>query len=252
MPLLDPVVWAMILPLAGFAGVVKGAVGFAMPMILISGLGTFLAPDLALAGLILPTVLSNVLQVARAGVRAAFEASRAFSVYIAIVLVMIALTAQLVRFLPDATMFLAIGIPITLFALTQLLGWRPKVAGGPGGRTGVAVALFAGFLGGISGTWGPPTVAYLTALDTPKKIAVAVQGVVYGTGSAVLLLAHINSGVLTAERAGFSALLCLPAAVGMAVGFRIQDRLDQERFRRVTLLVLVVAGLNLVRRGLVG
>jgi uncharacterized protein len=32
----------------------------------------------------------------------------------------------------------------------------------------------------------------------------------------------------------------------------VQDRLDQEVFRRVTLIVLVVAGLNLVRRALMG
>ena len=39
------------------AGVIKGMVGFAMPMIMISLLGIFLPPDVALAGLILPTLL---------------------------------------------------------------------------------------------------------------------------------------------------------------------------------------------------
>jgi len=38
----------------------------------------------------------------------------------------------------------------------------------------------------------------------------------------------------------------------MWVGFRVQDRLDQQVFRRVVLSVLIVAGLNLVRRGLFG
>jgi hypothetical protein len=32
----------------------------------------------------------------------------------------------------------------------------------------------------------------------------------------------------------------------------VQDRIDQATFRKVTLIVLVVAGLNLVRRGLFG
>jgi hypothetical protein len=32
----------------------------------------------------------------------------------------------------------------------------------------------------------------------------------------------------------------------------VQDRLDQARFRRFTLVVLALAGLNLVRRGLLG
>jgi uncharacterized membrane protein YfcA len=34
------------------AGFVKGAVGFAMPMIMVSGLGTLLSPELAIATLI--------------------------------------------------------------------------------------------------------------------------------------------------------------------------------------------------------
>jgi len=41
------------------AGVVKGMVGFAMPMIMISGMSSFISPELALAGLILPTLSTN-------------------------------------------------------------------------------------------------------------------------------------------------------------------------------------------------
>ena len=44
--------------------------------------------------------------------------------------------------------------------------------------------------------------------------------------------------------------LVIPASIGMIVGFYVQDRLDQEKFRYLTLIVLVVAGLNLIRRGL--
>ncbi|PUB14804.1 hypothetical protein [Yoonia sediminilitoris] len=57
--------------LAFLGGVVKGTVGFAMPMILISGLSMFLSPEIALADLILPTLSSNIWQVMRQGVVAA-------------------------------------------------------------------------------------------------------------------------------------------------------------------------------------
>jgi hypothetical protein len=50
------------LALALFAGFVKGAVGFAMPMILVSGFAVFLPQELALAGLILPTLVTNLSQ----------------------------------------------------------------------------------------------------------------------------------------------------------------------------------------------
>ncbi|MDJ1008892.1 MAG: sulfite exporter TauE/SafE family protein [Paracoccaceae bacterium] len=252
MPTLEPTIWAAVVAIALFAGLVKGAVGFAMPMILISGLGTFLAPELALAALILPTVASNLLQAARGGLRNAIAATRTHRIYLAIVLVMIVLSAQIVLLLPDGVMFLLIGVPITLFAALQLVGWRPRVAAHLRRATEVTIALFAGFIGGIAGVWGPPTVLYLTALETPKREAVQIQGVVYGLGAVTLLAAHLNSGVFTGERAAFSALLCIPAGLGMLAGFWLQDRMDQERFRSITLAVLVVAGLNLIRRGLVG
>jgi uncharacterized protein len=35
---------------------------------------------------------------------------------------------------------------------------------------------------------------------------------------------------------------------GMLAGYMVQDRLDQVRFRQATLIVLVLTGLNLLRR----
>ena len=56
--------------------------------------------------------------------------------------------------------------------------------------------------------------------------------------------------MLNAATLPVGVLMLLPVLLGMGLGFAVQDRLDQERFRRVTLAVLVLAGLNLLRRGL--
>jgi hypothetical protein len=45
--------------------------------------------------------------------------------------------------------------------------------------------------------------------------------------------------------------MVVPAVIGMLIGFQFQDRLDQAKFRKITLAVLVIAGLNLIRRGLI-
>ena len=58
------------------AGFVKGATGFAMPMIMISGLGSFLAPEVALAALAMPTLVSNLWQAVRQGIPAARASAR--------------------------------------------------------------------------------------------------------------------------------------------------------------------------------
>ena len=70
----------------------------------------------------------------------------------------------------------------------------------------------------------------------------------YGLGAVALVAAHTLSGVLNAQTVKFSALMLVPALLGMWVGMRIHDRIDQTTFRRITLWVLLIAALNLLRR----
>lgn len=235
-----------------FAGFVKGAVGFGMPMLMISGLATVLPGEVALAALILPTVASNVFLSFREGWRAAWAAMVTFRVYLVVLLAVLMLSAQLVNLLSGPALFVAIGVPVVGFSLIQLMGWQPRVPPRYRLRVEAAVAGVAGFFGGLSGVWGPPTVAYLTATHTPKAEQMQVQGVLYGLGAVALVVAHVRSGVFNGHTAPLSALMLVPAGLGMVLGTWLHDRMPQAAFRRVTLVVLVVAGLNLLRKGLMG
>lgn len=236
---------------AFLAGAVKGMVGFAMPMVLISGLSMMLPPQLALAGLILPTVVTNGIQALREGRAAAMSSIRQFRIFLSVGLVFLLGSAQLISLVPSQAFLLMIGIPVTFFATIQLLGVRLSLSE-QSPKIEAAVGAVTGFIGGISGVWGPPTVAYLTALNTPKSEQLRIQGVIYGLGALALVVAHIGSGVLRAETVPFSAALTLPALAGMWLGLRMHDRIDQATFRKATLLVLMIAGANLLRRGVFG
>ncbi len=247
--LLTPAMLTLAFAISVLGGFVKGTVGFALPMILISGLGSFMPPDLALGALIVSAVVTNIWQAARNGLAAAVHSARLHWRYLAILGVCLFASAQLVSVLSPSAMFLILGVPVTVFALLQLIGWRPTIK--PRNRRPVefGVGAFAGGIGGLSGVWGPPTVLYLTALDTPKDEQMRVQGVVYGVGATLLAVAHLKSGVLSSTTAPLSALLLIPSLIGVACGFALQSRINQALFRRLTLVVLVIAGLNLIRRG---
>lgn len=250
-PMLTPQDMMLALAVAFLGGWVKGIVGFAMPMILVSGLSIFLPPDLAIAGLILPTLVTNGVQALREGLPAAVSSVRQFRVFLIVGLVFLLAGAQLVSLVPARTFLLMIGIPVSFFAMIQVLGLRLTL-NNPSARIEAGIGAVAGFVGGMSGIWGPPTVAYLTALNTPKAVQMRVQGVIYGLGAVALMVAHFGSGILRTETVPFSAALIAPSLVGMWIGLKLQSRIDQSVFRKVTLLVLLVAGLNLLRRGLVG
>ncbi len=250
--LLSPTALFACLGITLFAGTIKGMVGFAMPLIMISGMGSVVAPELALAGLLIPTLVGNLWQGFRQGVRAALASLKAFRLFIIVGGVMLVISAQMVRVIPSQAMFILIGVPVTLFTLLQLWGWRPRIAPEHEPIAQVGVGALAGAMGGFSGTWGPPTVLFLTALDTPKLDQVRIQGVLYALGSVVLSAAHVGSGVLRWETLPFALATLPPALLGMWIGFRLQDRIDQRLFQRATLIVLIFAGLNLIRRGLMG
>lgn len=244
--------WAFAIAVSLLGGFVKGVVGFAMPMIMISLLGSILPPEKALAALILPALVTNLWQALRGGLAAAAGSALLHWRFIAMVMLFIALSAQLVTLLPAQVLYLALGVPVMVFALAQLLGWTLTIARHHRRRAELGIGALAGMIGGLSGVWGPPSVMYLTALNVPKVENMRVQGVVYGIGAVTLFFAHLQSGVLNAATAPLSLVLVVPCVIGLALGFALQDRIDQVLFRRLTLLVLVVAGANLLRRGLFG
>lgn len=243
--------WALLAAATIFfvAGLAKGAVGFALPMIAISGLGAFLPAETAIALLILPALASNLWQSFRTGARAAFGSLWRRRITLLTLLPMIALSAQLVPALDDRAIFLILGIGVTAFSAAQLAGFRPPPPKRPA-LTEAGVGLVAGFFGGVAGVWGPPILLYLIALDTPKTEQVRTMGVAFLLGSVVLAGGHLASGALNAATIPLSVAMIAPVMVGMALGLALHDRMNAGAFRRATLAVLVLAGLNLLRRAL--
>ena len=246
--------WALVAALGVtlFAGIVKGAIGFGVPLIILSGLTLFLDPLLAVAGLVLPALISNLVQVARHPRAEIWDAVQEHWRYIAMVCVLILGVSQLVVYVPERVFLLILGVPVMVLSVVQLAGVTFSI---PPERRRVAewsIGGLTGILGGFTGSWGPLTVLYLIALEMPKMRQLLVQGVVYSLGAAFLLVGHLQSGVLNAVTIPFSALLLVPIYIGMLIGFWLGAKLDAALFRKLTLLLLVVAGANLVRRGLLG
>ncbi|MBN8631567.1 MAG: sulfite exporter TauE/SafE family protein [Rhodobacterales bacterium] len=233
-----------------FAGFVKGAVGFAMPMILVSAFAVFLPQHLALAGLILPTLVTNLSQAFRQGVGPAVETTRTYRRFLIATVACIAISAPFADMIPRFVYLLMLGLPITIFAALQLMGKSLAIQLHHRDRAEWGLGVIGGLYGGVSGIWGPPLLVFLLSTGADKLTMIRAQGVVFLIGAVTLLAAHLTTGLLNPQTLGFSAVLCLPALVGLFIGYRVQDRLDQARFRRWTQGLLVVTGLNMVRLAL--
>ncbi|MFS4437915.1 sulfite exporter TauE/SafE family protein [Paracoccaceae bacterium GXU_MW_L88] len=232
------------------AGTVKGATGFALPVLAIGLMAMFLPPKIALAGMLLPTLVTNGLQAFRFGIGEADRMLRRYWRLNIVLLVIVALVAQLVIGIPDRLFFSILGLAVTAFALLQIAGVRLSIA--PENRVVAqyVVGVIAGITGGLSGVWGPPVIMFFMAMDTEKREMATALGVNFFLGIVTLTIAHLYSGLLNAETLKFSAILTLAAIAGQQLGFRIQDKLDQKKFVALVRWVLLIAGLNLLRRAI--
>ncbi|HSF94279.1 MAG TPA: sulfite exporter TauE/SafE family protein [Thermohalobaculum sp.] len=248
----DPLILIAACAIMAFGGFVKGAVGFALPMIAIGGLGSFMPAQDTVAILIFPTVLTNFWQTMRQGTGAAGETLGQFWKLNLLLGLTIGVAAQWVPDIPSAGLFVFLGVLISTAAGLQLAGWRPRAPGQAGPRMALEIVtgLVAGVCGGLSGVWGPPVLFFLIALECEKTLQIRALGLAFTVGSIILVPAHLMSGLLNRATLPFSALMCVPVALGMVAGLRWQDRMDARLFRRLTLVVLCLAGLNLLRRGL--
>ncbi len=191
-------------------GFAKGVVGFALPLIALSVMGSFVPYQVAVALLIVPTLVSNLFQALRNGIGPAWGSLREFWRLNLVLVVTIALSAQLVVALPDRLLFGLLGVVVSAFGASQLAGWQPRFPMRHRARVETGVALVGGFFGGLSGIWGPPLVMYLLAVGLPKTEMVRVQSLSFLLGSLVLLLRASALG--GAERGDAAGLVLAGAA----------------------------------------
>ncbi len=247
---LPPGVFAAALAVTMLAALVKGMVGFAMPMVMMAGLSAMMPPQLALAGLILPTLATNLGQALRDGLPAARASARARWRFLAATTALVPLSALFAAEVPRAPFLLLLGVPIAAYAVLLLAGRSLAIPLGHRARAEWGLGVVGGLYGGISGIWGPPLLVYLLSTGAGRDETVRAQGVVFLLGAVALMGGHLASGLLDARTAAFSAALVLPAMAGLWIGNRIAARVDAARVRFWTQGVLLVTGLNLIRLAL--
>ena len=232
-----------------FGGFVKGAIGFALPLIALSGMGAFLPAPLAVALMVLAALIANIWQAFAWGVGAALRNFRDYWVLNLTLLPMIAIGSQILPLLDERLLFLTIGAAVCFFSVLQFVGYRPPDPTAYAKPVEAGVGVFAGLIGGISGAWGPPIIFYLLARRTPPVDQVLTQGVSFLLGTIVLSGGLAVSGVLDAQTWPLSLAGVVPVLIGMWLGLRIAPRLNPATFRKAALAMLIFAGLNLLRRG---
>lgn len=230
------------------AGTIKGLAGIGLPTAAVSIMTLALAPRTAIALLLLPMLAANAWQVYRAG--DALRALRQYAPFAFMLALFVLITILLSAQAPDRFVFAVLGVSIVSFCAINLTFQIPALPERYDTAAQVIAGILSGLLGGLSGIWAAPLGAYLTARQTPKEEFLRATGLLIFIGSLPLCFGYLQQGFMTPKLALISALLILPTLLGFSVGERLRRDLLSEKFRFVFLVVFLVMGLNLLRRGL--
>lgn len=221
------------------AGMVKGVIGLGLPTIAMGLLGVVMLPVQAAALLLLPSFVTNVWQ-AMAGRALPRLLMRLWPMLLASCLGTWAgadLMAGDGRIAAGGLglaliAYAAWGMAAPQFSLrSRDEFWTGLLAGG---ATGVVTAA--------TGVFVLPAVPYLQALRLEKDELVQALGLSFTVSTLALAASLTRSGHVDLEMGGISALLLLPALLGMAAGRWIRQRISPVLFRRGFFTGLLLLG----------
>lgn len=232
------------------AGTVKGVAGVGLPMTALGILTLQTDPRTAIALAIVPIVVANLWQFLTAG--GAVAAIRRYLPFLLTMVVGIPITLALTADVGASFLFATLGLTMIAHVALNLTRWAPRFPDGADLPAQIGFGTLAGVLGGLVSLWLPAILIYLSARQVTKDEFVRATGLMLFSGSLPLMAGFWREGFLTGPLTIVSSGMLIPTLLGMWVGSLLRGHLSETAFRRILMAVLVLIGLNLIRRSLTG
>ncbi len=232
------------------AGLTKGAIGVGMPIVALPLLALFIDIKAAVILLTIPLILSNIPQALEGGNTAA--AARAlWPVLAGMVPGLLAGVYFLVNdSLPVAT--LCAGVALIIVAVIMMISAKIAIPGRYQAPSGIMAGFLGGLLGGTAALPGPIVFTYLIGKGLRGKQFTKEASLFLVISSALLALVLSSSNQVSWTEWAWSLAALVPVGLGMFLGRHIRDRISAENFKRLVLVVVIVSGVGLARKGFTG
>jgi uncharacterized membrane protein YfcA len=226
------------------AGFVKGVVGLGLPTISMGLLALVMPPADAASILIVPTVATNLWQMA-AGPNLKPIIARLWPVMLGVICGTLAGAGWLTHGQLGTAL---LGIALALYALSGLASLHFAIRPATETWLGPIVGVTTGLVAAATGVFVMPAVIYLQAIGIEKEDLVQALGLSFTISSLALAanLASVSALNLSLAPASIGALAV--ACIGMWLGQILRLRLRPGTFRLVFLLGLLALGLYLIGR----
>lgn len=158
--------------------------------------------------------------------------------------------ALLLGVLERDTIALLIGALAVLFVGTSLGGRGPRIPRSWEPVANPVAGVAAGVANGTVGVSGPVLGSYLLAIGTSPAAFGFTVSILFFSMGLVRIASLVALHQLTVPSMVTGALLFGPALVGQQAGLRLHRVVPPQRARQAALVVIGIAGLSLIARGL--
>ena len=242
------VVAVVALVIVAVAGVLKGSIGFGAPLLAVPALAMLVGTRSAVVLIALPLFTANVALLL--GRPADPAALRRFVPLMATLVPATFLGGALLANLDVAVLSVVVGFVTLAFVALTLAG--VQLATPPRAETAVSplVGVAGGLLQGATSIPGSLFAIYLTGLRLDKRAFVYGITLIFVAGNVAQVATYLRFGLYTRDLLLGSLGLAVVLLLGQQIGFKVQDRLDPDRFRWVVLVAVAASGTLLLVRGL--
>jgi uncharacterized membrane protein YfcA len=138
--------------------------------------------------------------------------------------------------------YASLGLGIFLMCFSVLLFIRPLFSILPSVKNSIISGSLAGFLAGFIGTGGAIRGLALASFNLEKNFFVGTSAIIdFGVDLSRTII-YLEADYLQKSEFFYVPLLLIAAALGSYLGKTVLNKIDQDKFRRITLTLIFLTG----------
>jgi uncharacterized protein len=146
--------------------------------------------------------------------------------------------------------FLKLILGIFLIVLSVLFLIKPRLAFPDNKQALVLGGGISGFMVGLIGTGGALRAAFLTGFKMDKQKYIATSAALALGTDATRIPYYVSAGFLPEQYYYLIPFLCVSAFLGSYVGRKIVTKIDQEKFKKMVLIAIILVSIKFVLDGI--
>lgn len=154
------------------------------------------------------------------------------------------LGASLVGILPQSTLKMILGTFLIIISGSFL--FKPKLAFPTNTKSVLFGGGISGFITGLVGTGGALRATFLTGFSLDKARYIATAAVIALGTDATRIPVYVSQGFLADQYYYYIPILFVTAIGGSFIGRRIVKRIDQEKFKKIVLIGIILVSIKFI------